>query len=260
MSWPRSASATRWFCLRCAWAVIAVVSLMVGPRQALALRPFDSTDADVTDAGKVELEFGPLGGLRQGSSKFLVAPAVVANFGLSNDREVVLEGRGETPVGPSRDSSQTVFGDTKLSLKQVHRRGNLQDGTGPSLASECAILLPEINGASGTGAGCVGILSHRVPWAMAHLNAGAFFDREQNWGRVLGLIIEGPYEWAVRPGAELLIERNNSGAWSDGLLIGAIWRVQDNLALDVAVRAARTDTGPLHEWRAGFTWAFQTGW
>jgi hypothetical protein len=240
------------------WIVLAFVLVQwAEPGPALAYRPFDSTDADVADAGELELELGPIGHLREGASKFRIAPAVIANFGLKNERELVLEGRASTPMGTASDNSQTVFGDTALSLKQIHRRGTLQEEQGVSIASECGVLLAEINGSPGTGAGCAGIVSHRARWATAHVNLGGFLDREHHWKSILGFILEGPYAWPVRPVMELVFDRNSSGAWSNGALVGMIWRVQDHLAFDMAVRAARTNAEPVYEWRAGFTWAFQ---
>lgn len=232
-----------------------IVLLACGP--AGAYRPFDSTDADVADDGDFELELGPIGHLREGASKFRVAPAVIANLGLPDDRELVLEGRGKAPMGSGTGEPPFAFGDTALSLKQIHRRGALQDSSGPSVASECGVLLAEIRGAPGTGAGCIGIVSHRTPWATGHVNGGAFLDRDHNWKRVLGVIVEGPYAWKVRPVLEVLAERNSSGAWANAGLIGLIWRAQDDLSFDVAIRAVRTNAEPVYEWRAGLTWAFQ---
>jgi hypothetical protein len=223
---------------------------------AFAYRPFDSTDAAVAEEGEFELEFGPAGYLREGPDKFLVAPAIVANFGIKGDRELVLEGKLLTPIDGS--GSQSVFGDTMLSLKQLHRRGSLQDGSGLSIASECSVLLPEMNGESRTGALCNGIASQRFTYTTVHLNLGIGLDREHNWQRSAGMIVEGPEEWVVRPVAELLTERNNAGSYVNSALFGAIWQARENLAFDFAVRAGRTDGDDLREVRAGLTWGFST--
>ena len=65
------------------------ISLLVS-EPALALRPYDSTDADVAKQGEFELELGPVGRRREGSKRIEVAPAVIGNFGLAGDRELVL--------------------------------------------------------------------------------------------------------------------------------------------------------------------------
>lgn len=228
-------------------------------QNAFAYRPFDSTDADVVAKGEVELEFGPIGYLHEGSANFLIAPAVIVNFGISADQEIVLEGRLSTPLGNESTRSRSILGDTALSLKQIHRRGSLQEETGPSLGSECSILLPEIHGESRTGFGCLGIASQRWPATTVHLNGGVFVNREHNWARLLGLIVEGPDEWTVRPAVELLAERTNNGARTNSALAGVIWRKEKNLSFDFGVRVARVGDQDVYEVRAGLTWGFSVG-
>ncbi len=226
-----------------AWAVVA-----------FAYRPFDSTDAAVTDEGSLEVEFGPAGFLREGAGKFLVSPDVVANYGIGGDRELVFEGRLLNPVdGPG---SRSVFSDTMVSLKQIHRRGSLQDSGGPSIASECSVLLPEVNGESRTGAVCYGIVSQRFQHAAVHVNVGFGLDRGHDWQRSLGVILEGPERWVVRPVMELLGERNTAGDYVNSALVGLIWQARENLAFDFGVRAGRIDGEPLREVRLGLTWGF----
>lgn len=241
---------------RVASTCLVAVVLIGRVGAASAYRPFDSTDADVVDDGEFELELGPVGHLREGASKFRVAPAAIANLGLPDDRELVLEGRGRTPIGATTGEPPFAFGDTALSLKQIHRRGVMQDESGPSVASECGVLIAEFRGAPGTGAGCIGIASQRASWATGHLNGGVFLDRDHHWKRVAGAIVEGPFAWTVRPVVEVVVERNSSGAWSNAGLVGLIWRVADDLSFDMALRAARTSAEPVYEWRAGLTWGF----
>jgi hypothetical protein len=235
---------------------VAAVLLAIIASSAFAYRPFDSTDAGVADEGEFELEFGPAGYVREGPDKFFAGPAIVANFGIQGDRELVLEGILLTPTDGS--GSQSVFGETMLSLKQLHRRGSLQDGSGLSIASECSVLLPEVNGESRTGALCYGIASQRFAHAAVHLNLGLGLDREHNWQRSLGVIVEGPAEWRVRPVTELLAERNNAGGYTNSALVGLIWQARENLAFDLAIRGGRTDGEELREVRLGLTWGFST--
>ncbi len=235
--------------------VLSALCACVWAQSAFALRPFDGTDADVAAQGEVEMEFGPIGYLHEGSDKFLIAPALIANLGIQGDREIVLEGRLSTPLG-NESESQSVLGDTALSLKQIHRRGSLQEETGPSVASECSILLPEIHGESRTGFGCLGIASQRGPTATVHLNGGLFLDREHDWDRLLGLIVEGPDEWTVRPVMELLAERTSNGARTNSALAGVIWRNEQRLSFDFGIRVARVDDQDVYEVRAGLTWGF----
>lgn len=223
---------------------------------AFAYRPFDSTDASVAGPGEFELEFGPVGYLREGRAKSLVAPAAIANFGISNDREIVLEGKVLTAQGDAAEGPRTSLVDTALSLKQVHRRGVLQDGTGASVASECGVLLPTVHGESGTGATCAGIVSQRWSAGTVHLNGALSLTRQHNWGQFLGVIFEGPYEWRVRPVLEILAQRDNGGSRTHSALVGMIWRSRENLSFDLGVRAARSNDQNIAEIRAGFTWGF----
>src|SRR6185436_3388290 len=76
-------------------AVFTAVVLFAYAGFAFAYRPFDGTDADVAKAGELEIELGPLQWLRETGKRFLQAPALVANFGLSHEHELVIEGRHE---------------------------------------------------------------------------------------------------------------------------------------------------------------------
>lgn len=235
--------------------VAGVLALLAG--DSFAYRPFDSTDASVADEAEFELEFSPLGYLREGGDKFLVTPTVVLNLGVGHDRELVLEGALFNPIDHSASGSGSVLDDTMLTLKQVHRRGSLQDGSGVSIASECGVLLPGTNGVNGTGAVCYAIVSQRWDAATVHLNGGLAFTREHNWERSLGVIVEGPNKWTVRPVLELLTERDNAGSDLSSALVGAIWRARGDLSFDFGLRSGRLNGEPLLEARLGLTWAWQ---
>lgn len=226
---------------------------------AWAYRPFDGTDASVADEREFELELSPLGYLREGSAKSLIVPAVVANYGLPGEREIVLEGKVAKPRSDADAAdARTSLTDTALSLKQVHRRGSLQDATGVSVASECGVLLPTLHAESGTGASCALIGSQRWTAATVHLNGALAFNRAHRWNRFLGAIVEGPNEWAVRPVAEVFTEREVAGAQTRSGLLGVIWRVDENLSFDFGVRVARSEDTRIHEIRAGLTWTLAT--
>src|SRR5690348_9017454 len=127
------------------------------PKEAFAYRPFDGTDAAVADPEELEIELGPAGCLREGSEHFLVAPAFVANYGLAPQWEAVLQTQAEH--GLAGVSKSPVLTENFALLKTVLREGVLQDKSGPSLATEFGLVLPDINGVSGTGAMVSGILS-----------------------------------------------------------------------------------------------------
>src|SRR5256714_15589820 len=73
-------------------------TLLLVSEPAFALRPYDSTDADVAKQGEFELELGPVGRRREDSKRIEVAPAVIANFGLAGDRGRGIQGQRQGPV------------------------------------------------------------------------------------------------------------------------------------------------------------------
>jgi hypothetical protein len=70
-----------------------------------------------------------------------------------------------------------------------------------------------------------------------------------------GIILEGPFDAAVRPVSEIFVEHE----WVANLttlsaLLGGIWRTTDGLDLDAAVREARIGPQWATEVRLGLTW------
>jgi len=114
--------------------------MLIGVETASAYRPFDGTDAAVAEKDKVEIELQPAGILKDASGKTLIAPAARFNYGLTEAWEAVLEGQFENPLSPSGPASLRAAG---AFLKGVLREGSLQDKTGPSVATEFGVLLPD---------------------------------------------------------------------------------------------------------------------
>jgi hypothetical protein len=195
----------------------AVVLSMAGwPAPALAYRPFDGTDAAVAAPGEMEIELQPAGRLREEGTTTLVAPATVINYGLSEGWEAVLEGQGQTPLSPSGPTSLTTAG---AFLKHVLQPGSLQGKTGPSIATEFGVLLPDSTGSSGVGASLASIVSQRWDWGTIHLNGETALTRDHHADVFLGGIVEGPSTWSVRPVAEFFYEKefgqfDTISAWS----------------------------------------------
>jgi len=233
--------------------VSTFLSVAVWPDAALAYRPFDGTDAAVADLGELEIEFQPAGARRDGGQTTLVAPATVLNYGFKQNWEFVLESQLETPVSPSGPS---VFAASGAFLKHVLREGVLQDKTGPSIATEFGLLLPDSDGSNQLGASLAGIVSQRFDWGTIHLNGEAALTRDHNADVFLGAIVEGPIKWKVRPVAEFFVEDEFSAALTVSGLVGAIWQVNDKLSFDVGFREALTNGHPVSEVRAGFTIGF----
>ena len=249
-------SSARKFPKRLAAGPVIALCLIAWSGPAWAYRPFDGTDAAVAAPGEVEIELQPAGRLREGGNTTLVAPATVFNYGLSEGWEAVFEGQGQTPLSPSGPTSLTAAG---AFLKHVLQPGSLQDKTGPSVATEFGVLLPDSTGNSGVGAKLAGIVSQRWDWGTIHLNAETALTRDHHADVFLGGIVEGPSKWAIRPVAEFFYEREFGQSETISGLIGLIWRVRDNLSFDVGLRHALTNGHPVNEVRAGLTFGFALG-
>src|SRR6266404_112030 len=232
---------------------VIALSLIASSDPAWAYRPFDGTDAAVAAPGELEIELQPAGRLREGGNTTLVAPATVFNYGLSERWEAVVEGQGQTPLSPSGPTSLTSAG---AFLKHVLQPGSLQDKTGPSVATEFGVLLPDSTGNSGVGARLAGIVSQRWDWGTIHLNAETALTRDHHADVFLGGIIEGPSKWTIRPVAEFFYEKEFRQSETISGLVGLIWRVRDNLSFDVGLRHALTNGHPVNEVRAGLTFGF----
>jgi hypothetical protein len=88
------------------------------------------------------------------------------------------------------------------------------------------------------------------------LNGETAFTRDHHADVFLGSIIEGPINWSVRPVAEFFYENEFGKAETISGLVGLIWKVRDNLSVDVALRHALTNRHPVNEIRAGLTFGF----
>lgn len=233
-------------------AVAVVGSVWLVP--AHAYRPFDGTDADVLDQGDMELELGYLHYLREGSQRSLETPVAVMNLGLPDKQELVFEGRVRTPLSGDAEPHQTRFRDAAISLKQLHREGSLQEGSGPSIASECGLLLPLLSGER-TGAGCAAIVSQRGVSGAVHFNGAVSKNRERSWEGFLGTIVEGIGWGTIRPVGEVFAARDSAGRHTESALAGMVWKARKGLTFDIAVRKARTEEYAISEIRIGLTWA-----
>ena len=96
---------------------------------ARAYRPFDGTDASVAKHGDLEIEVGPVGYLRQGNERFLVAPAVIVNLGVLEGTELVVQSSHHLLLGASGQPARSSLVDNSISLKRVLREGELQEAS-----------------------------------------------------------------------------------------------------------------------------------
>jgi len=226
------------------------VAACSGP--AFAYRRFDGTDAAVAAPGELEVELQPAGVQHEQGTQTLIAPWTVVNIGLSEGWEAVFEGRGETPLSPSGSTNLMMGG---AFLKHVVVPGVLQDKSGPSIATEFGMLLPDSTGDSGVGASWAGIVSQRGDWGTVHFNVETSLTRDHHADVFVGTIIEGPFKWKVRPVAEFFYEKEFGMEETVSGLVGLIWQVSDKLSFDVAFRHALSNGRPVDEVRAGLTFA-----
>jgi hypothetical protein len=238
--------------VRCAAAALMFLSAAACSGPAFAYRPFDGTDAAVAAPGELEVELQPAGVQQERATRTLIAPWTVLNIGLSEGWEAVFEGRGETPLSPSGPTELTRGG---AFLKHVVVPGSLQDKSGPSVATESGVLLPDSTGDSGVGASWAGIVSQRWDWGAVHFNAETALTRDHHADVFVGTILEGPSKWKVRPVAEFFYERVFGLEETVSALVGLIWQVNDKLSFDVAYRHALTNGHAVDEVRAGLTFA-----
>jgi hypothetical protein len=225
-----------------------VVTISAWPQSSYAYRPFDSTDAAVADKGAWEFELGPLEYEHDDQGPSLIAPSLRMNYGFAENWEVVLEGKVNHFA-----RGGTQLSEAQLDAKTVVREGSLQEKDGPSLGSEFTILLPGVGAQNGAGFEWTGILSQRWEWGTLHLNISGILTREQTAGMFGGLILEGPDKWTVRPVAEVNYQQDSSIDKTWSALAGAIWKVSDHLAFDLAFRHAKIDARPDEQVRAGVT-------
>jgi hypothetical protein len=220
---------------------------------AEAYRPFDGTDAAVAETGEVEIELGPAEYSREGPERLLLAPDLRVNYGFTPGWEATIEGDLAHALSTAIPATSLI--GNIASLKGVLRQGSLQEKPVPSIATEFDVLLPGIHDERGTGISLIGIVSQQWSWVTVHFNAAAGLTREQHANYVLDTIVEGPHEWAVRPVCEFFYERDVGQFHTRSGLVGAIWQVKDNLAVDFAVRGARVNDHTAGEIRAGVTFA-----
>ncbi|HEY4012830.1 MAG TPA: hypothetical protein VGM06_05810 [Polyangiaceae bacterium] len=240
-------------------ASLAAAALLSSAR-ADAYRPFDGTDADTAEPQVFELELGPVHYFREGDQNVLIAPALVLNLGLFDHTELVIDAEDFVAVGKLEPGVERVSleGDDFL-VKHVFREGILQGSTGPSVAAEGGVLLPLIPGDAGFGASLDVITSYRWSWGAVHWNELFAYSRIHHADLFTDLIVEGPYDWTVRPVAEGFYDKDFAGDASTSVLVGAIWRVRDSLAFDVGLRGARTGNENEAEVRLGLTWSVALG-
>jgi len=238
---PRSARAAWW----------AAVLLVAGATPAFALRPFDGTDAAVAEPQSIEVEFQPLGYLREADERWLVFPQATVNYGAGSGWEFNLAMSRLMAMTDAQPAPAPRYEDFELGVKRVLRRGLMQDKKGPSLATEVDVLLPTSD-EKGSGAELALIYSDHFRWIGLHLTGEIARTREHELGRFGSAIFEFFDRRSAHPVMELTAERQGEETTTLGLLGGVLWEPRERLVLDLGLRTSYADQHNA-EVRAGIT-------
>jgi len=229
-----------------------LLSLVCASPCSWALRPFDTTDADVEKSAEVELELG-IARSREDAFDTWILPKAVANFGLGHGRELVVESELIRHEAQAQESSRWTVGESGVFLKQVIRSGSLQEMDGVSVAVECGALIPAPNEDEHVGAECALIASHKWTHIVLHTNAILEWNRQHEAVGAASVIVEGPSVRGVRPVAELLFEKEKGMGTVRSALVGIVYEIGSRCSFDVAIRRSRTAQDEVLELRAGLT-------
>jgi len=231
--------------------VAALLVVLFAPVSARAYRPFVSTDAAVADVKEVEIELGYFNLERTRRENTITTPAVVLNYGVAKNWEVVgefrLEGRPDVEIS-----------DPGLFVNGVLKDGVLQDKEGISVAVEAGPLLPStLPHERGVGAAATGIVSATLAPFTVHVNGGGGLQRDDRDGfAVWGVIGELPVHGHVRVVGEVNGENTQSERPISSALLGVIWQTTKTLSLDAGVRRGIIRAAPDWQFTLGLTWSF----
>ena len=92
--------------MRTTTAIVLALWAIGWHTNACAYRPFNGTDASVAGSGEMELELGPVGFLREGPQRTLIAPAWTLNYGVRPCWQVVIKGQGTHGLSAGNNGSR----------------------------------------------------------------------------------------------------------------------------------------------------------
>jgi hypothetical protein len=236
------------------WRRLELLFLLALAPPAFAYRPFDQTDADVAELHVIELELGPAQ-LQWSNGRTAYVPTFILNFGFASGTELVIDTAGSGTIAGTRTPGEVPQLEAGIAVKGLLRRGSLQDAEGPSVAIEPELLLPATAGPSGFGFAAGLIVSQRWTALTVHLDLVPSWSRSHRLAGQVGVIVEGPVDWVVRPVAETYVEGEVGGPpVTFSGLGGAIWRISPVLSADAALRIGTVEGTGLVEVRVGLTW------
>jgi hypothetical protein len=228
----------------------AVASFL--PESGLSYRPFESTDADVTDANELEIELGYFTFERDHGERQVSIPQFVLNYGLTDSLELVGEFEGVKPENASGEIE-----DVGLFLKKLLRQGVLQEQNGLSIAIEGGFLVPA-HSAERVGLETIGIVSGQVGKVTYHVNFGGGLDRvEREQFSLWGGIVEYPLSSRIRIAGEISSEKVQGEPKDSSILVGLIFESPSTgNSFDGGLRRGVSSAAADWELTLGWTFSF----
>ncbi len=168
-------------------SIVFLLSFIIYINNAFALRPFVTTDADVTDKGKIGLELGYFGikeeknpGVDELTIEF---PKISLHYGLFWDIEFTMETVGEFVDDRQKgdfELREQQFSDTAVFLKKVWHRGG---GLIPNFATETGLLFPTEKGGERIDFKGIGIFTWKLDDIAFHTTIGGATERKRRPGK-----------------------------------------------------------------------------
>ncbi len=164
-------------------SIVFLLSFIIYINNAFALRPFVTTDADVTDKGKIGLEFGYFGIKEEknpGRDELTIEfPKISLHYGLFWDMEFTMETVGEFVDDRQKgdfELREQQFSDTAAFLKKVWYRG---EGIMPNFATETGVLFPTEKGGERIDFKGIGIFTWKLHDVAFHTTIGGATERKR---------------------------------------------------------------------------------
>lgn len=225
--------------------IICAIQGLIVPAKVMALRPFVTTDADVTEFNTVEIELGLFGlheQKRPGTDEItLEVPSIRFNYGLPWDSEIVLETVGElidNEYAGSMGIKEKQFANTAGFYKKVWWRGSSWI---PNFATETGIVFPTEKDTSGLNFEGTGIFSWYLNNFTCHLTLGGGTEKEPSEQNRQGLFIYGiildvplPQYKRLHFVSEYSGEKVESTILDHQLLGGFTWEGPKDIEYDIA--------------------------
>ncbi len=163
--------------------IMSLLPFTIFINNAFALRPFVTTDAEVTEKGKIELEFGYFGIKEEknpGRDEVTIEfPNISIHYGLLWDSEFTMETVGEFIDDRQKGSfelREQQFSDTGAFLKKVWHRG---EGIVPNFATETGVLFPTEKENERIDFKGIGIFTWELKSVMFHTTIGGATERKR---------------------------------------------------------------------------------